>query len=153
MTQAIELDSPQSDVPLELESTSEAPWGSSLQTEPTVATYFHTFNQGNFASTAALFSQTGELHPPFEEPVVGRDAILAYLNQEADGMTAYPKEMTVETLPNEPRQITVKGQVQALIFKVNVTWTFILNADNRIDLVKVTLLASLQELVHLLPGA
>jgi hypothetical protein len=46
--------------------------------ETPVLRYFETFNSGNFAATAALFTSQGALYPPFESAIVGRDAIASY---------------------------------------------------------------------------
>ena len=122
-----------------------------FQQEPTVGRYFQTFNQGDFLATAGLFSEAGQLLPPFEEPIVGRDAIHTYLKHEADGMEATPKELVVEPLAGDRKQVTVKGSVKAIVFKVNAAWLFTLNAQGKIDQVQVKLLASLQELLTLRP--
>ncbi|MFP3436003.1 nuclear transport factor 2 family protein, partial [Paraburkholderia sp. SIMBA_061] len=57
--------------------------------------YFQTLNAQAFNSTAALFAQDGELHPPLEEPVVGNRAIAQYLATEAMGMTLVPQKGTM----------------------------------------------------------
>lgn len=122
-----------------------------LQAEPTLVAYFQSFNQGDFATTAALFSPQGELHAPFEEPIVGAEAIQAYLEQEAAAMKATPTVIGSLDLPGESRRIIVQGNVRALIFNVNVRWTFLLDGEERIEQVQVKLLASLQELITLRP--
>ncbi|MBD0267994.1 nuclear transport factor 2 family protein [Pseudanabaena sp. FACHB-2040] len=119
-----------------------------LQVEPVVQTYFTAFNQGDFAATAALFAAEGELRAPFEEPISGREAIEAYLQEEASNMQASPQEMASVEL-GELRQVIVKGTVRAIIFNVNVRWTFLLNNEDEIVQAEVKLLASLQELMSL----
>ena len=119
------------------------------QCEDTVERYFYTFNKGDFDATAVLFAKAGQLHPPFEDPIVGPDAIRAYLHQEAEGMQAYPNAIEVEPEPGEGcrRRIIVKGRVTAIVFKVNCAWMFELNSENEIEYVRVKLLASMQELL------
>ncbi|HEY9763252.1 MAG TPA: nuclear transport factor 2 family protein [Trichocoleus sp.] len=120
-----------------------------LQSEPIVQTYFTTFNQGDFAATASLFAAEAEMHAPFEAPLVGQSAIQDYLEKEAAGMEANPQELTCVDLPDGLRQICVLGTAKALVFNVNVRWTFLLNSQDEIEQLEVKLLASLQELVTL----
>ncbi|MEM1309044.1 MAG: nuclear transport factor 2 family protein [Cyanobacteria bacterium P01_C01_bin.70] len=130
-------------MPLTLEQTTL------LQREATVERYFDTFNAGTFDETAALFADAGQLCAPFEEPIAGREAIQAYLYQEAAGMRAYPKEIEVKSGDGDRRCVIVKGQVTAIVFKVNCAWIFDLNANGEIEQVRVKLLASMQELFNL----
>lgn len=118
-------------------------------TESTILNYFQSLNAGNFLATAGLFALDGELNPPFESPVVGRDAIAAYLEQEAIRMELLPKEGTIEELENNYTQIQVKGKVKTPLFSVNVGWIFVLNAQQEIAAATVKLLASPQELLSL----
>lgn len=123
-----------------------------LQTEPVIQAYFTTFNQGDFAATTSLFAAEAEMHAPFEAPLVGQSAIQAYLEQEASSMEANPEEVTCVALPDGLRQVCVKGTAKALVFNVNVRWTFLLNHQDEIEQVEIKLLASLQELVTLRPS-
>jgi hypothetical protein len=118
-------------------------------TEGAVLEYFRTFNSGDFSATVALFAVDGELNPPFESPVMGRDAIATYLEEEATGMQLLPKQGTVEEIENAYTQIQVKGRVQTPVFSVNVGWIFVLNSQQEIAAVTVKLLASPQELLSL----
>ncbi|MDB9526224.1 nuclear transport factor 2 family protein [Oscillatoria sp. CS-180] len=122
----------------------------SPQQKQTIERYFQTFNNGDFEATAALFSETGQMKPPFEELIEGTEAISAYLHREAEGMQAYPQEVAGEQA-DDRSQITVIGQVKALVFKVNTAWIFKINATGQIDFVRIKLLASLQELLPLRP--
>lgn len=121
-----------------------------FQGEPTLNRYFESFNQQNFTETASLFAPEGALLAPFEEPIVGYEPILAYLQQEAAGMEANPQSTEVTSTP-EGRQVVVKGSVKAVVFNVNVAWTFQLDSCDRIQQVRVKLLASLQELARFQP--
>ena len=115
-----------------------------------VETYFRTLNQGQLDLAAALFSEKGQLIPPFDSPVVGRQAIADYLKQEATDMQFYPASETTQVLADGRLEVKVKGKVSTSAFSVKVVWNFII-ADAEIDLVMVNLLASLQELINIRP--
>lgn len=114
-----------------------------------VERYFATLNQAAFAETASLFTESGILFPPFDQPVVGPAAILKYLQAEAQGMQVEPIQFQFTHLTDDQIQADVTGQVQTVLFKVNVAWNFGLNSQAQIEFVRVNLLASLQELLHL----
>lgn len=120
-------------------------------TEACILHYFQTLNAGEFQATAALFAEDGVMHPPFESDIVGRDAIAAYLQQEAQGIKAYPRQGIVENLENGRIQIQVTGKAQTSWCGVNVLWLFILNQQQQIIDAKIKLLASPQELLALRP--
>ncbi|MEL7315188.1 MAG: nuclear transport factor 2 family protein [Cyanobacteria bacterium J06559_3] len=123
-----------------------------LSLPQTVERYFQTFNNGNFQATSQLFAAVGRLLPPFEDPVIGHDAIYAYLKQEAAGMRATPKATTIEFLTEGRQRVIVKGKVKAIVFSVSAAWIFDLDSNGRIEQVEVKLLASLQELLTLRPA-
>jgi hypothetical protein len=118
-------------------------------TEAVIQSYFETLNGGEFSKTANLFTLDGSLHPPFESPVVGQDAIAAYLQQEAKGMKLYPLKEILQPSETDHIQAKITGRVKTSLFSVNVAWTFVLNEDKKIVSVEVKLLASLEELVKL----
>lgn len=118
-------------------------------TEPAILRYFETLNAGDFDTTASLFADDGALHPPFESPIVGRDAIATYLKAEAQGLQLYPIKGFAESLDERSTKITVKGKVQTPLFGVNVAWEFVLNCAQKIAFVEVKLLASLEELAKI----
>ena len=120
------------------------------RSEATVYRYFDSFNRQDFSTTVALFAPEGALLAPFEQPLEGPEPILAYLEKEAKGMEAAPKSLEVTTTP-EGRMVVVKGSVKAIVFNVNVAWTFWLDSCDRIQQVQVKLLASLQELMQFQP--
>ena len=47
--------------------------------EPVILAYFQSINREEYGQTASLFADNGILHPPFEEEIVGREAIATYL--------------------------------------------------------------------------
>jgi hypothetical protein len=116
--------------------------------EPTIEQYFQSLNAGDYEKTASLFAENGVMHPPFESGIVGRDAILSYLNKEAIDIKACPREGTSETSEDNLTQTKVAGKVETPWFAVNVSWLFILNEFQILD-VKIKLLASPQELLSL----
>ncbi|GBF54378.1 hypothetical protein N0824_02245 [Microcystis sp. 0824] len=118
-------------------------------TEPIIYRYFQRLNAGEFAETAGLFAEDGVLIAPFEEGVRGRQAIANYLHEEVPGLTAFPSQGSLETLEDQSTQITITGQVQTPLFKVNVRWQFQLTNSGEIAAVEVKLLASPQELINL----
>jgi SnoaL-like domain len=111
--------------------------------------YFETINTGDFEATAALFAENGEMHPPFESTIVGREAIANYLQAEAKGMRLEPKQSSVSTSEDNLSKVSVTGKVFTPLFSVNAGWQFLLNTSDRIVAVKIKLLASAQELLQL----
>lgn len=114
-----------------------------------ISQYFETLNAGNFEATAALFASDGVLHPPFESAVVGRDAIVTYLETEARGLRLFPMHQTIEATDTDTIQCRVTGKVQTPLFGVNVGWFFVFNRNSEILSVEVKLLAALEELLTL----
>ncbi|MGK7889717.1 MAG: ketosteroid isomerase family protein [Leptolyngbyaceae cyanobacterium] len=119
----------------------------------TVDQYFAQFNQGHYETIADLFAADGQMLPPFEAPVVGREAIASYLAQEADGMIVENPTITaLETTESGGSHLEVRGHVTMLVFKVRVRWQFKLSPQHQIDQVSIELLASLEELLAIRPG-
>ncbi|MBD2347172.1 ketosteroid isomerase family protein [Anabaena subtropica] len=120
-------------------------------TEPTILKYFATLNAGEFTATAALFAADGVMYPPFESGIVGPDAIAAYLEEEAQGIKADPREGLLETSEDGQIQVQVSGKAQTSWCGVNVLWLFTLNPEKQITYTQIKLLASPQELLALRP--
>ncbi len=116
-----------------------------------ITSYFVTLNQEQFDLTAQLFSEQGQLIPPFDTPLVGQAAISNYLKQEATDMSLQPVSEASQVLDNGQTDVEVKGKVSTSTFSVGVVWNFLISESGEIDLVKVNLLASLKELLHLRP--
>lgn len=116
--------------------------------EQTLARYFETLNAGEFQQTADLFTAEGKLYPPFEEEIVGREAIVHYLEKEAQGLQLFPLRKSVEQAEGS-LSYHIIGKVQTPLFSVNVGWNFIVNLDAEICSIRVKLLAALQELLRL----
>lgn len=124
----------------------------SVTMEAIVRQYFALFNRGEFLEVANLFATDGSLYPPFESPVVGREAIAAYLHKEADGMKAEPLTVEVRPMEDGTWQVDAMGKVTALVFNVNVVWNFVLTAQRELTSVRVDLKASWEELLKIRPS-
>ncbi|MBW4578299.1 MAG: ketosteroid isomerase family protein [Tildeniella nuda ZEHNDER 1965/U140] len=117
--------------------------------EPVILRYFETLNEGAFQATGQLFAVDGEMQPPFEQAVVGTDAIASYLQAEAKGFSLQPREGTVKLLDSGYTEIEVAGKVQTPLFSVNVSWLFLVDSEEKLLLAKIKLLASPQDLLSL----
>ncbi|MGJ3253713.1 MAG: ketosteroid isomerase family protein [Elainellaceae cyanobacterium] len=111
--------------------------------------YFEMLNTEDYSAAAALFASDGALRPPFEEPIIGREAIAHYLTTEAAGMRLQPRQGTLERLDDGNTQYHITGKVQTSMFGVNVAWFFILNPQSDIVSVRVKLLAAPQDLLNM----
>ena len=58
--------------------------------EPVIYEYFARLNKGEFIATAELFAEQGQLDPPFDKQLQGREAISQYLEKEAKGIRFFP---------------------------------------------------------------
>ncbi|WP_164929413.1 orange carotenoid protein N-terminal domain-containing protein [Gloeobacter violaceus] len=123
--------------------------------EPVVLAYFEAMNTDNFDAAVALFAPDGALQPPFREPIVGHQAIAAYMREEAKGLTLMPQQGISQVLGDGSKQLKITGKVQTPWFGVNVAmniaWRFALNPEGKIFYVGIDLLASPQELLNLRP--
>jgi hypothetical protein len=117
--------------------------------EPTITRYFSSLNSGEFTATSELFADRGQLSPPFDKPIEGRAAIAKYLTSEARGMRFYPESGAMLIRDDNLIQYHVQGQVKTKYFTINVSWLMQLNADLKIVLMEVKILAALEELLKL----
>lgn len=119
----------------------------------TVLSYMENMNAFDFEAAVALFTQDGALQPPFEEPIVGQEKILAYMREDCYGLKLIPEQGVSEPGSGEFTQIKVTGKVQTPWFGggvlINVAWRFLLNPEGKIFFVGIDLLASAQELLNL----
>lgn len=128
----------------------DAPFGSIAGIdEPTILQYFTYLNSGEFEAVSLLFAVDGVLQPPFEERVLGREAIATYLEREARGFLLQPQRGNSVAFENGDTELELIGKVQTPWFSVSVRWRFILSPMKEICLVEVKLLASLEELLPL----
>ena len=120
--------------------------------------YFDALNQHDFERAAAMYAAQGQIEPPFEKVVVGREAVEAHLKAEACDMRFYPLhyESVEDELIEDERvesvgdTYLVKGWVRTPMFKVNVAWTISLNEAEEIERVSIKLLADLKDLLKLI---
>ena len=121
--------------------------------EPTVLKYIEAMNVDDFETAVALFADNGALQPPFQKPIVGREAIAAYLRDEGQGLTMKPKQGLSEKIEDGYTQHKITGTVETPWFGgnvgMNIAWRFLLDPQGKIFFVAIDLLASPKELVNL----
>lgn len=119
----------------------------------TVLSYMDTMNAFDFEAAVALFAPEGALKPPFQEPIVGHDPILAYMRAECYGLNLLPEQGISEPADGGFTQIKVTGKVQTPWFGdrvgINLAWRFLLNSEGQIFFVGIDVLASAKELLNL----
>ncbi len=119
----------------------------------TVLSYMENMNAFDFSAAVALFAEDGALQPPFEQPIVGHENILAYMREECYGLKLIPERGVSEAVEGGFTQIKVTGEVQTPWFGdsvgINLAWRFLLNPQGKIFLVAIDVLASAKELMNL----
>jgi hypothetical protein len=122
-------------------------------TNPTVLGYINSMNAFDFEAAVNLFAPKGALQPPFQKPIVGQEAILAYMREECVGLKMMP-ERGVSEVVDGYTQIKVTGKVQTPWFGasvgMNIAWRFLIDPQGKIFFVAIDLLASPQELLNLM---
>jgi hypothetical protein len=125
-------------------------------TEPTVLNYIQNMNAFDFEAAVALFVENGALQPPFQKPIVGHEAISAYMREECQGLKMMPQKGVSERIEDGYTQHKVTGTVETPWFGasvgMNIAWRFLLNPQGKIFFVAVDLLASPKELLNLTRG-
>ncbi|MBW4614897.1 MAG: orange carotenoid-binding protein [Desmonostoc vinosum HA7617-LM4] len=120
---------------------------------PTVLSYINNLNANDFDALINLFAPDGALQPPFQKPIVGKDAILRFFKEECQNLKLIPERGVSESVEDGYTQIKVTGKVQTPWFGaavgMNIAWRFLLNAENKIFFVAIDLLASPKELLNL----
>lgn len=120
---------------------------------PAVLSYMEAMNAFDFQAAVELFTEDGALQPPFQQPIVGRSAILAYMQEECYGLKLNPERGTAGSAENGFDQIKVTGYVQTPWagdkVRLNLAWRFLLNPEGKIFFVAIDVLASPQELLSL----
>ena len=58
---------------------------------PTVLSYMNNLNANDFGALIDLFAPDGALQPPFQRPIVGRDGILQFFNEECQNLDLLPE--------------------------------------------------------------
>lgn len=120
----------------------------------TVISYMNNLNANDFGTLIQLFAEDGALQPPFKRPIIGKDAIFRFFNEECQNLKLIPERGVVESIDDSYIQIKVTGKVQTPWFGgkvgMNVAWRFLLNPDQKIFFVAIDLLASPKELLNLM---
>lgn len=123
-------------------------------TNSAVLSYMNNLNANDFGALIELFTPDGALQPPFQKPIVGRDAILRFFNEECQNLTLIPERGVSEPVEEGYTQIKVTGKVQTPWFGaavgMNIAWRFLLNPEGKIFFVAIDLLASPKELLNLM---
>jgi Orange carotenoid protein, N-terminal/Nuclear transport factor 2 (NTF2) domain len=119
----------------------------------TIIDYMNNLNANDFETLIELFMPDGALQPPFQRPVVGKEAILKFFREDCQNLKLAPERGIVEPADDGYTQIKVTGKVQTPWFGggvgMNMAWRFLLNPDGKIFFVAIDLLASPKELVNL----
>ncbi|NJL43296.1 MAG: Red carotenoid-binding protein [Pseudanabaena sp. SU_2_4] len=123
-------------------------------TNPTVFAYINNMNANDFGAVINLFTEDGALQAPFQKPIVGRDNVFRYLQEECQNLKLMPERGTSEPADGGFTQIKVTGKVQTPWFGANVgmnmAWRFLLDPQDKIFFVAIDLLASPKELLNLM---
>jgi len=119
----------------------------------TILSYMKLLNANDFDQLIDLFLEDGALQPPFQRPIVGRDAILKFFKRDCQNLKLMPQGGFGEPAEGGFNQIKVTGKVQTPWFGrevgMNVAWRFLLDDNNKIYFVAIDLLASPAELLKL----
>ena len=119
----------------------------------TILSYMQLLNANDFDQLIDLFLDDGALQPPFQRPIVGRDAILTFFKRDCQNLKLMPEGGFWEPTEDGFNQIKVTGKVQTPWFGrevgMNVAWRFLLDDNNKIYFVAIDLLASPAELLKL----
>ncbi|CAD5978504.1 Orange carotenoid-binding protein [Planktothrix tepida] len=120
---------------------------------PTVLNYMNNMNANDFEVLIELFTPDGALQPPFQKPIVGKDAVLRFFREECNHLKLIPERGVTEPAEGGYTQIKVTGKVQTPWFGagvgMNMAWRFLLSPENKIFFVAIDLLASPKELLNL----
>ena len=117
----------------------------------TVQSYMDLLNANDFDNLIELFLPDGALQPPFQRPIVGRDAVLRFFREDCQNLKLLPERGLSEPSDGGFTQIKVTGKVQTPWFGagvgMNVAWRFLLDPQGKIYFVAIDLLASPAELL------
>jgi hypothetical protein len=118
----------------------------------TVLSYMDNLNANDFDVLIQLFAEDGALQPPFQRPIVGKDAVLKFFREECQNLKLMPERGVSEPADEGYTQIKVTGKVQTPWFGsevgMNMAWRFLLNPQGKIFFVAIDLLASPKELLN-----
>jgi Orange carotenoid protein, N-terminal/Nuclear transport factor 2 (NTF2) domain len=119
----------------------------------TVLSYMNNLNANDFDALIELFAPDGALQPPFQKPIVGKEAVLRFFREDCQNLKLLPERGVSEPAEDGYTQIKVTGKVQTPWFGagvgMNMAWRFLLNPEGKIFFVAIDLLASPKELLNL----
>lgn len=119
----------------------------------TIIQYMSNLNANDFDALIQLFAEDGAIQPPFQRPIVGKEAVLRFFREECQNLKLVPERGVIEPANDGFLQIKVTGTCQTPWFGANVgmniSWRFLLNPEGKIFFVAVDLLASAKELLNL----
>ena len=96
----------------------------------TILSYMQLLNANDFDQLIELFLNDGALQPPFQRPIVGRDAILKFFKRDCQNLKLMPQGGYGEPTEGGFNQVKVTGKVQTPWFGrevgLNVVWQFLL---------------------------
>ncbi len=119
----------------------------------TVLSYMNNLNANDFDALIELFAPDGALQPPFRKPVVGKEAVRRFFQEECQNLKLVPERGVAEPAEDGYTQVKVTGKCQTPWFGaavgMNIAWRFLLNPDGKIFFVAIDLLASPKELLNL----
>lgn len=122
-------------------------------TNPTILNYMNNLNANDFDALIELFAPDGALQPPFQRPIVGKDAVLRFFREDCQNLKLLPERGVSEPAEGGYTQVKITGKVQTPWFGagvgMNMAWRFLLNPDGKIFFVAIDLLASPKELLNL----
>ncbi|HTL89687.1 MAG TPA: orange carotenoid-binding protein [Leptolyngbya sp.] len=120
----------------------------------TVQKYMDNMNANDFNALIELFAPDGALQPPFQRPIVGKEAVMRFFQEECQNLNLMPERGVTEPADDGYTQIKVTGKVQTPWFGaavgMNMAWRFLLNPQGKIFFVAIDLLASPKELMNLI---
>jgi hypothetical protein len=121
-------------------------------TNQTILAYMNNMNANDFNALIELFTPDGALQPPFQRPIVGKEAVLRFFNEECQNLKLMPERGVSEPAQDGYNQIKVTGKVQTPWFGggvgMNMSWRFLLDPQGKIFFVAIDLLASPKELLN-----
>lgn len=119
---------------------------------PTILNYMNSLNANDFDALIELFTPDGALQPPFQRPIVGKEAVLRFFREDCQNLKLIPERGIVEPASDGYTQVKVTGKVQTPWFGagvgMNMAWRFLLSPDNKIFFVAIDLLATPKELLN-----
>lgn len=122
-------------------------------TNPTVLSYMNNLNANDFDALIELFTPDGALQPPFQRPIVGKEAVLRFFKEDCQNLKLIPDQGVSEPADDGYTQIKVTGKCQTPWFGgnvgMNIAWRFLLDPQGKIYFVAIDLLASPKELLNL----